>query len=110
LFLLSGGQPTEFFGDLSGVARKDIFYQRRALGRQMNLGHPTIIGIFPPIDQRPLFEIIDNHRHIAAALENLEAEIALAQRPKMPKRFEHPELAKGQLVLSTQVLPNTPDN
>jgi len=76
----------------------------------MNLRHLAILGVLPPVDQLPLFEIVDDHRHIAATLENLETEIALAQRPKMPKRFEHPELAKGQPALSTQDLSDTPDN
>ena len=74
----------------------------------MNLRHPAILGVLPPVDQLPLFEIVDDHRHIAATLENLETEIALAQRPKMPERFEPPNWLRVSPPSARKICPIRP--
>src|SRR5574337_296810 len=57
---------------------------------------PAVLGFPLPGDEAPFFEIIDHHRDIAAAFEDLSGQFALAERAQMVQGLQDAELADGE--------------
>ncbi len=83
------------FGN-SSVVWKHLADEVIALTGQMDLQVPTVMGIFFPDDQAPLFQIVDHHGHVAAGFENLVPNFLLAQRAEVIQCLQHAELTAGQ--------------
>ncbi len=64
----------------------------------MDMDHPSVVCVALPADESIAFEVVDHGRHIAAAFQNLLADLALGQRSQMVQSLQYGKLGIGEVA------------
>jgi hypothetical protein len=86
-------QPAHLPHEARHVAGKDLHDQPLPGAGQRHHDEPPVVAPARLLDQPAANQVGHDDRGVAVAAEQLGAEVALAQRPVMQERFQHPELA-----------------
>jgi hypothetical protein len=97
LRLLREREHAQLAHDVSHVPRKDAADQAAALVRERDSDEAPVVGPALAPNETAPGKVADHDRDIAAAAQELPAEIALAEGPQVQERLQDPELADGQV-------------
>src|SRR5688572_16798492 len=90
-------------GHDAGVDREDPLDQAPAAGGEVDVHEAAVLRVALSARQAAPLEVAHDQGHVAAALEQLRAQVALGQRAQEEQRLEDSELAHGQVDVA-QVL------
>jgi hypothetical protein len=92
LRLLRQRERAQLAHDVSHVPRKDPADQAAALVGERDGDEATVVGPALPPNEAPPGEVADHDRDVAAAAQELPAQIALAEGPEVQERLQGAEL------------------